>query len=58
MQECIDDLNTKGGEPLGILSPDAACDVWTGAPAAPIAASAKAATSTSHRGGRESHHAS
>ena len=26
-QECIDDLNAKGGEPLCILSLDAACDV-------------------------------
>jgi hypothetical protein len=44
-QECIDDLNAKGGEPLCILRPDAACAVWAGAQAA-IAAGA-AATSTS-----------
>jgi hypothetical protein len=56
-QECIDDLNTKGGKALGILRPDAACDVWAGAPAAPIATSAKATMATSHGGGRESHHA-
>ena len=35
-QQCINDLYAKGGEPLSLLSPEAARDVWAGAQAAPV----------------------
>jgi hypothetical protein len=50
MQEPIDNLHLKGGKALSLLRPEAACDIWAGATAVPIAASANAATSTSLNG--------